>query len=93
MSKEELFEGLTEEQIAKIKACKTHDELFRVAQEEGIELTHNQLNSVLGGGCESTQYICPYCNAKGNDIIRKESISDGYQYHCNKCGNSWWQKE
>ena len=36
--KEELLKGLTEEQIAKVKACKNQEEILQLAKEEGIEL-------------------------------------------------------
>ena len=37
--KDELLKGLTEEQIAKAKACKTQEELLALAKEEDINLT------------------------------------------------------
>ena len=49
-----LFEGLTKEQISKVKACKDHKELLKLAKEEGIELTSEQLEAVNGGACSST---------------------------------------
>jgi len=53
--KEELLKGLTEEQIAKVKACKNQQELLKMAKEEGIELTEEQLGAISGGGaCSST---------------------------------------
>ena len=51
--KKELLKGLTEEQIAKVKACKSHEELLALAKAEGIELTDEQLEVVNGGGCTS----------------------------------------
>ena len=48
--KKELLKGVTEEQIAKIKACNNSEELFELAKEEGVELTDEQLNSISGGG-------------------------------------------
>ena len=48
--KKELLKGLTEEQIAKVKACKNSDELLAMAKAEGIELTDEQLDTVSGGG-------------------------------------------
>ena len=52
--KEELLKGLTQEQIAKAKACKNSEELLALAKEEGIELTDEQLEAVSGGGlCEN----------------------------------------
>lgn len=54
--KEELLKGLSEEQIAKIRECKSQEELLKLAKEEGIELTDEQLEAVSGGGaCSSTK--------------------------------------
>ena len=54
--KEELLKGLSEEQIAKIRACKSQEELLAQAKHEGIELTDEQLEAVSGGVCSgSTQ--------------------------------------
>ena len=39
--KEELLRGLTEEQIAKIKACKNQEEILKVAKEEGLSSAMN----------------------------------------------------
>ena len=52
--KEELLKGLTEEQILKIKACKTSEELLALAKAEGIELTDEQLEVISGGNFCST---------------------------------------
>ena len=63
--KEELLKGLTEQQIAKVKTCKNQEELLRVAKEEGIELSDEQLEAVAGGSlCYSTPtFTCPKCNS------------------------------
>ena len=49
--KKELLKGLTEEQVAKVKACKNSEELLKLAKEEDIELSDEQLEAVNGGGC------------------------------------------
>ena len=49
--KQELLKGLSEEQIAKVKACKNNEELLALAKEEGIELADEQLEAVNGGAC------------------------------------------
>ena len=49
--KKELLKGLTDEQIAKVKACKNQEELLELAKEENIDLTDEQLEAVSGGGC------------------------------------------
>ena len=48
--RKDLLKGLTEEQIAKVKACKNHEELLALAKSEGIELTDEQLAAISGGG-------------------------------------------
>ena len=48
--KEELFKGLSEEQIARAKQRKNQAELLQIAKEEGIELNDDQLEVVSGGG-------------------------------------------
>ena len=48
--KQELLKGLTEEQIAKIKACNNSEKLLALAKEEGVELTDEQLSAISGGG-------------------------------------------
>ena len=53
MMKEELLKGLTEEQIAKVKACKNQEELLALAKQEGIELNDEQLEAVNGGACSN----------------------------------------
>ena len=51
--REELLKGLTKEQIAKVKACKNTEELLKLAKEEGIELSNEQLEAVNGGVCSN----------------------------------------
>ena len=89
--KQELLEGLTEEQIAKVKACKNHEELLALAKEEDIELTEEQLSAVSGGGACSVisdigdkinPFDCPKC---GSNDVKK----DGNEFTCKKCGHKW----
>ena len=89
--KKELLEGLTQEQIAKVKACKNHDELLSLAKEEGIELTDEQLSTISGGGACSVvsdigdkinPWDCPKCGAN-------RPVKDGKKYTCEKCGYTW----
>ena len=51
--------NLTPEQLEKAKAAKTTDELFALAQEEGIVLTDEQLDAVSGGAdWKCSDYVC-----------------------------------
>ena len=88
----ELLNGLTEEQIAKVKSCKNHEELLELAKAEGIELTEEQLSTISGGGaCSVISDIgdkinpsdCPKCGANGPK-------KDGEKRTCKKCGHVWY---
>ena len=86
MLKEELLKGLSEEQIAKVKACKSQEELLSVAKQEGIELTDEQLAAVSGGFCESSPkiYPCPVCKSKDAVHVIQEA-ANYTRYECTKC--------
>lgn len=43
------FEDLSPELQEKVKACQSGEELAKLAQEEGYELTDEQLEAVSGG--------------------------------------------
>ena len=80
--KEELLKGLTEEQIAKVKECKNQEEMLKLAKEEGIELSEEQLEAVSGGFCTSSTK-CPNCGGKYFDWGETEGLR---RYYCNRCG-------
>ena len=92
--REELLKGLTDEQIAKIKACKNNDEILSVAKEEGIELTDEQLEAVSGGNC-ITGERCPHCNSDQvvTDVWDKwencEYKGVWQNKRCTSCGYQW----
>ena len=89
-----LFEGLTEEQIAKVKACKNNEELLKMAKEEGIELSDEQLEAVSGGGACSDTLKCVTC---GSTNLRFEYtrvgpvFKDDY-YTCNDCHERFYRR-
>ena len=68
--KPELLKGLTEEQIAKVKACKSQEEIMAMAKQEGVQLTDEQLEAVSGGGCGSSDSskVCPHCGSKNTEL-------------------------
>ena len=76
--KQDLLKGLGEEQVAKIRNCKTHEEMLKLAKEEGVELTDEQLEAVSGGSCEAKLPPCPNCQSdntyllQGNEFMIKE---------------------
>ena len=68
MNKKDLFKNLTNEQLNKARACKNQEELLALAQQEGIELTDEQLEAV-SGGCGHPIVIgpCPNCDSTNID--------------------------
>ena len=90
--REELLKGLTEAQIEKFKACQNNEEVLKVAKEEGVELSDEQLEAVSGGNCSSRRYTCDRC---GSDLTSRFEYGTGkhegwHHVRCNKCGNTWW---
>ena len=93
MEKENILKGLTEEQIEKVKACRSHEELFALAKEEGIELNEEQLEAVSGGGCTSEpddDIKCPKCGSRKVDWTWFPFY--GYELSCTNCGHTWKKK-
>ena len=87
--RKELLKGLTDEQIAKVKSCKSNEEVLALAKEEGVELTGEQLEAVSGGGCYSAEiFPCPQCKSKKYVKIIAEG---GYwtQFQCSQCDITW----
>ena len=74
--KKELLKGLTDEQIAKVKACKNSEE---------------QLEAVNGGICTSTPtFICPKCGSKKiKTRYNENSIAEWWNNTCQDCGFVW----
>ena len=67
MSLQSKWEDLSEEQKAKVRGCATPEELISLAQEDGYELSDDELEAVAGGSfwtcddhvpCYEHQSIC-----------------------------------
>ena len=86
--KKELLKGLTEEQIAKVKECKSQEELLKLAKAEGVELSDEQIEAVNGGGCLSSM-ACPNCGSKDFRKLAIYQVSGCSTYKCNECGHEW----
>ena len=82
--RKELLKVLTEEQSAKIKECKSQEEVLKFAKEEGIELTDEQLEAV-SGGCGTTP-PCPDC---GSTNVERKQCYYVVNYKCRNCGHTW----
>ena len=86
--KKELLESLTAEQIEKVKHCKNSEELLKLAKEEGVQLSDEQLDAV-SGGCYNSSSVeryeidemqCPECLNRHC----MEKVSDAW-YRCKWC--------
>ena len=87
--KKDLLKGLTDEQIAKVRACNNTDEILALAKQEGLELTSEQLEAVNGGACSNTDN-CPPCPSCGSTNVKsKYSGSKVSVYKCKDCGKEF----
>lgn len=84
--KKELLKGLTKEQIEKVKACKSQEEILDLARKEGIELTDEQLEAANGGFCSVDETRCPNCGSK---YVNRLGVYDGWAYDCRECYYHW----
>ena len=84
--REELLKGLTEEQIKKVKECKSSEEILDLAKAEGVQLSEEQLEAVSGGGC-SHSVKCTGCGSKNVKEISKtvKGMPMGKMYKCRDC--------
>ena len=60
MNRKEFYESLSEETKAKIRACKSEQEMLKVLAEERIELDPDLLDSVSGGNDNLDHNNCNY---------------------------------
>ena len=84
--KQELLKGLTKEQIAKVKACKNHEELLELAKKEGIELSPAGSLIFVGIGASAGKIgyatVQGYSNQQITTLIPKPSKCTGkYSYY------------
>jgi hypothetical protein len=92
--REDLLKGLTEEQINKVKECKSPEDILTIAKAEGIELSDEQLEFVSGGYCKETnKYECPRCQSRNCYILRYRERDKIIHLKCLDCENIWMQQE
>ena len=84
------FSNIPESLKEKAVACKTPEELLALAKQEGIELTDEQLEGIVGGKKDWTGSPikkCPDCGSK--NVEKFQSGSFGQLFKCNNCGVIW----
>jgi len=94
----DLLKGLTDEQIKKVKECKSSEEILNLAKSEGFELSDEQLEAVSGGFCggggEKISKDCPKCKSGWTNCIEQYE-KDGekwYKCYCRSCGYTYTVK-
>ena len=61
--KQELLNGLAEDQIDKVRDCANLSDLLQLAEDEGVELNDEQLDAVSGGVCDKKKDGHPFKEA------------------------------
>lgn len=64
MSHETLYDSLPESAKANLENCRTPEEMHELAQEEGYELSDEQLDGISGGWSSSNP-----CESRTNPIL------------------------
>ena len=80
---------LSKDMQEKFLACATTEDAFRLAREEGLELTDEALDAVYGG-CDTYTYVTVYfnkCKRCGTKVQRMSLGHDGFPsvYYCPTC--------
>ncbi len=80
---ENYLKDLTPEQQEKARACKTKDELIKLAAEEDIEIPMDALESVAGG-CLTIKGTCQKCGSDNIGITKRPGAK---VLICKSCGS------
>lgn len=78
-----IYDSLTGEQKEKVKACKTMDELMKLAGQEGIELPDEALDAVAGGAIfwdENARQWVLIRDSDGKELKRMSKFYDRFDY-------------
>ena len=76
------LKDLTPEQREKVEACKTPEQLFALAKEEGLELSDDELAKISGGWGKAE---CPKCGSADIETII-DRVTGMTWHRCKSCG-------
>lgn len=107
MTVEELMNRASDEQIAKVQACRTKEEILAAAKEENFALTGEEAEEILKVlyppyGEISDDSLDMVAGGKGDDepeckhdgaatLLRWEGNT--FYYRCSKCGKTFTRKQ
>lgn len=66
------YEDLSPELQEKAKACKTVEDILKLAKDEGYELTDNELESISGGGWDCPLLCATLCEVFDKTCPRRD---------------------
>ena len=73
--------SLSDEDKAKVDACKTADELIKLTEEAEGELPDELLEAVAGGAGKGGKKVCPFCFSE--NIYTDTTV---FRFRCMDCG-------
>ena len=84
------LEGMTSELVERANACETPEEILALAEEEGYELDHEELESIAGGDWSPAKAL-PQCPACGSYAIYTNPLpgTGCASCACHDCGYQW----
>lgn len=81
------FEDLTLGQQEKLNKCKSAEDILAVAQEEGYQLSNDELSKITSGGW-GLRYECSQCGSIDISTVH-DPLNDNVYCTCKKCGHEW----
>ena len=84
--------GMTPEQLERVKACETAEDILKLVSEEGYEISDAELEMVSGGswgGGGGSSKACPFCGSTDTYEDTKDKGTPRTVMVCASCGMTW----
>ena len=90
MDIERYIKSLSPELQEKARGCKSTEELFSLAQQEGVALPDETMAAIAGGDSQEVGDCNPPCPRCGSNKVVITSSDDEFVYYkCDSCGYKW----
>lgn len=85
------YQNLTNEQRKELGGCKTPEEILSLAQEEGVELSDEELQDMAGGDWNPVKEVLPKCPVCGSMAVSSFPVpcTGTLRCVCNDCRHVW----